>query len=129
MFKFFHHLFNPHCPDCQAEKECISCITLRAQLTQANYERQQLLEAVLNFGKVPETIPVQSEEFKPVFSKHMPWNVRRQMLEQEDRVKAELMKKAEKDRKDIEELEKELKIVSDEKETNNGSNGAVTRIS
>lgn len=125
MFKFFHHLFNPHCPDCIEEKKCSSCDVLRAMLESANYEKAQLLQTILNFGKPPEVVSSPVEDFKPIPSQRMPWNVRRQLLEQEDRAKAKILRDKEKESNEIAKLEKELKIEPEEKEGTNGANRTV----
>ena len=132
MIKFFHKLFNPHCADCRDEDEsskiCSSCEVLRQQLAIANIEKKQLLESILADKVVTEYTPkvMIPEELK---SKTIPWRVRQQMLESDDREKAKLMRKKEEEaaelRKNIpvqstEQLEKELGIVDTEKELKNG---------
>jgi hypothetical protein len=47
--------------------------------------------------------------------KNIPWNVRRQMLEREDRERAKLMKAAPKP-ESVEDLEKELDLASTQRE-------------
>ena len=80
---------------------CNSCETLRGQLESVNFEKKILLDRLLN-----PTVPVAPEkiEYEPIKPKNIPWVVRRQMLEEEDREKARLM------RQKTEELERELKI-------------------
>lgn len=98
MINFIHRLLHPHCPDCiqarQEEKLCESCETLRAQLEIANFEKKQLLDTILSFTKpvveMAETSPIKIDAIVP---KTVPWNVRRQMLENEDRAKAAILKK------------------------------------
>lgn len=119
--RWFHHLFDPHCHDCQIQEEeqrvCQSCETLKMQLSIANIEKKQLLDSILSFTKpaIQEVTHVKPEDVK---SKIMTWNVRKQMLEQEDRRTAALLKDKEKIQKQIDELEKEVGI---EKETENAS--------
>ena len=118
---WFHHLFNPHCVDCehleQEHKVCQSCETLKMQLSIANIEKKQLLDSILSFTKptVQSVTQVRPEDVQP---KIMTWNVRKQMLEAEDRKTASLMQDKEKIQRQIDELEKEVGI---EKETENVS--------
>jgi hypothetical protein len=115
MIKFFHHLFNPHCPECAAEKSCHSCETLRGLLDHEKHEKQQLLDRLLERPK--EEVIVQQEVPK---SNVMSWKLRKSILEADDRKKAELLKKlAEESKlaKENEELEKEL--VTEEKISGN----------
>jgi len=96
-------------------KPCDNCELLRSLLETEKYEKKQMLETILNLGK-PTAPPITEQvEYKPILPKHIPWNVRRQMLEQEDRVKAQLMRDKAKETADIEKLEKELKLVPEEK--------------
>ena len=80
---------------------CNSCETLRGQLESVNFEKKILLDRLLN-----PSVPVvqEKEEYEPIKPKNIPWIVRKQMLEAEDREKAKLM------RLKTEELEKELGI-------------------
>lgn len=94
MFKWLHHILEPHCPECKEEKQdeavCKSCETLRVQLEIANHEKAQMMAALIrpqSSGPVAE--PIQPEAVKP---KTIPWVVRKQMLEAEDRKTAQLMR-------------------------------------
>jgi hypothetical protein len=115
MFKWLHHLFNPHCDLCDARPKCESCEVLREQLALANAEKDKLLRYVLE----PEpslTTPKQGqqdeEEDGPILPKFVPWHVRRQMLESEDRKQAQLLAESKKDQDQaIKQLEKNLGIV------------------
>lgn len=98
------------------EKVCQSCETLRQQLEFSNYEKTQLLNKLL---KEPEPI---KEVVAPQITRprSMPWNVRRQLLEQEDRVKAQRMKDAPKPdvvKESTEDLEKDLQIAEQDRES------------
>lgn len=98
-------------------RRCESCETLREQLAIANGDRERLLKAILDANKPvaavsePET---HSETIAPILPKNVPWRVRREMLENEDRAKAEILRKKELEIKEAtkstEELEKELGI-------------------
>lgn len=94
---------------------CASCEVLKAALTRANFEKDQLLNKLLT-PDVPAEVPkVLTSVSMP---KQMPFAVRRQMLEAEDRVKADTLKRQRieeeelKNKLSIEKLEKELQINS-----------------
>ena len=110
MFHWLHHLINPHCNECHLdkaeEKVCQSCETLKIQLTIANREKDQMLQSILSLTK-PADVEVHNAstqaELDRVKPKMMTWNVRKQMLEAEDRklaaVMAEQNKKAEEEKR------------------------------
>ena len=88
------------------EPPCQSCETLKMQLSIANHEKLEMLNTILSFSKKPEAetpAHVNLEDIKP---KMMTWNVRRQMLEAEDKKTAQLL--AEQKRKTITEQISEL---------------------
>jgi hypothetical protein len=91
----------------KADKICPSCETLRQQLAESNHEKKILMDSLF---KKPEASPVEIREV--TIPKSVPWNVRRQMLEREDREKAKLMKEApipDKTTMEVDDFEKELK--------------------
>lgn len=103
------------------EKPCESCETLRRQLELVNHEKSQLLELVLEKNR-PEPATQIPSNLKPVLPVSLPWRVRQQMLEQEDRQKARVLRQqqeqeelAKKHNTEIESLEKELDIAGEEK--------------
>jgi len=85
---------------------CETCEVLREQLHKSDAERRDLLLRLLDSGKVePPSIP--TEELRPITPQYTPWRVKQQMMEQEDRVKAKLLR----DRSaEIDKLEKEVGI-------------------
>jgi hypothetical protein len=102
------------------EKVCQSCETLRQQLEFSNYEKTQLLTKIL---KEPEPEPKPAEAPQITRPRSIPWNVRRQLLEQEDRVKAQRLRNIPKPdstiavvKEDTADLEKELEIAGKERE-------------
>ena len=113
MSNYFHKLFNPHCPHCKEELEyarvCLSCETLRAQLEISRIENKRLLDRILEKPQ-PEPVSVPMEPTRPV---SVPWNVRRQMLEAEDREKARILRSAP---IPTEELEKDLDLATAQRE-------------
>ena len=85
---------------------CETCEILRFQLEESNRERKELLHKLLNKDE-PKPPVFSEDELKPVQSQFIPWRVRQQMLEAEDRQKARLLNdKA----KEIAELEKAVGI-------------------
>jgi len=147
MFLWLHRLLSPHCPDCQLaameNKVCQSCETLKMQLSIANIEKKQLLESILSLTRPAEIQPPSTQvNPKDAVPKMMTWNVRRQMLEAEDRRTAQILsdqRKTDEDAKkaaskpevqnvtssaniddrtqSIEQLEKELGISEEVKES------------
>lgn len=119
--RWFHQLFNPHCPHCeeQFEKElvCPSCEVLKQQLEVANVQNLRLLDRLTTIPEkeVPQpTVPVT----RP---RHIPWEVRRRMLEVEDRAKADALRNAaQPDKIDVADLEREMGIAEAEREAQSG---------
>jgi hypothetical protein len=62
----------------------------------------------LDKDKVEPPQSVDEREMKPIIPQFTPWRVKQQMLEQEDRAKAVIMRNKE---KEIAELEKELGVA------------------
>jgi hypothetical protein len=83
---------------------CPVCEVLREQLHKSEVERKDLLQRAL--APPPQVVEqkVNEEDFVPIKPQYVPWNVRRQMLEAEDKKQAQLI------RERTAELEKELKI-------------------
>lgn len=101
---------------------CPNCELLKQILEQERFERKEMLNVIIESNK-PKTeyVPVQTpQEFKP---KVVSWRVRQAALEQEDRIKAALLKNKTKEMKDaqvdVSDLEQEMGII--EKERENGS--------
>lgn len=85
---------------------CATCEVLREQLTNSERERRELLTKLLDKGN-PEPLNIEHERPIPITPQFVPWRVKQQMLEAEDRKKSQLMKEK---AQEIEELEKELEI-------------------
>lgn len=86
---------------------CETCEVLRIQLARSERKCDELLEKLLSKQET-EPIPVDKEELQPIKTTNfVPWHIRQQMLEAEDRKKAELVKQRE---KEIAALERELGI-------------------
>lgn len=90
---------------------CKSCETLKAQLEISNYEKKQLLERILEKPVVEKNEP----PVQVTRPHNIPWNVRKQMMEAEDRERARIMREAPKPLT-TDELEKELDIATTERE-------------
>lgn len=105
--ELFYKWFNLELPPA-----CQTCEVLRAQLDESNRERKELLHALLDKGK-PEPESESPKELQPIKPRFTPWHVRQQMLEVEDRKKAQLLREKQKEMDDsrISELEKELDIA------------------
>lgn len=133
MIKWFHHLLNPHCSDCIPV--CQSCENLKdeirhlrengndevellkEQLAFANSQIRELHELFLEKNAVRNEPPVDKTEPKPIQTAFIPWRVKQQMLEREDREAARLKKElAEKEKiqkpveTKIQELEESMDI-------------------
>lgn len=96
-------------------KSCKSCEILKHQLEVVYYEKKRLLDTILD-KPAPESV---REPMISLPSKNIPWAVKRQMLESEDREKAKLLREAPKVNQTpltTEELERDLDIASAERE-------------
>jgi hypothetical protein len=102
--KFFHELMNPHCSECMRESEldsmCESCETLKMQLSLANQREKELLQ-LLVYKQQPLPELVASSDIKPVMPKAIPWRVKQQMLEEQDRERAKVLAEQAKLEKEI----------------------------
>lgn len=117
MVNFFHKLFNPHCPDCKADaiesNTNIAIEVLKSELAAARYDNKFLMNALL--PKQEQTINYEQPKIE-INKTQMPWKVRQQMLEAEDRALAQTNRRIKEEKenaekasaKSTEELEKEL---------------------
>lgn len=87
---------------------CESCELLKMQLHNSEQERKELLNRLLAKNEPVSPLAMVEEEFKPITSQFVPWRVRQQMLEAEDRKSSQLLQQS---AKDIAELEKDLGIT------------------
>lgn len=99
------------------DKPCESCETLKMQLSIANDDKARLLDRLLQ--KPEPEARIDTTELKPIIPRHVPFAVRKQMLEAEDRERARLMRDAPKIT--VDDLEKELDIASTNRESQSSS--------
>lgn len=125
MWHWLHHLLNPHCQECkeaaEENKVCQSCETLKMQLSITNHEKEQMLQTILSLSRPQAEAPPTPVDYEKVKPRMTTWNVRRQMLEAEDRRAAQIL--AEQKKKSVAEqiadLEKEVGIETEVKEETN----------
>ena len=105
---WLHHLLNPHCQLCalatqkeqdflreqdEADRHCDSCEILKLELARMHSLNEKLIDAALEKPVIeerPVTIP---EEIRP---KAVPWKVKRQLLEDNDRETARIRRENDK---------------------------------
>ena len=110
--KFLHEFTHPHCNECSHDQTCKSCETLERQLEIANEDKKKLLEIILERNKVSENDNPPAFNYEQVKPKAIPWSVRRQLLEAEDREKARILNSQNREQQEITKLEKEIGIAS-----------------
>ncbi len=93
MFKWLHHLLNPHCPHCEQLEICKSCEVLERQLEIERARSNLLLDRVAGVNQVSQRTPPEledretEEELKPIRTsrrKFLPFAQRQQMIDQQD---------------------------------------------
>ena len=88
-------------------RHCDTCEVYREQLAKSERERSELLHRLLDKDKAEPQPPVPLDELRSIQPAFVPWRVKQQMLEQEDRKSAQLLRDKE---KEIAELEQELGV-------------------
>lgn len=122
---WWHRFWNPHCEHCQEERRCLTCDVLKIELERANYDNRKLLEQIERIVNPQPILSDQTEELpEPIRPRQVPWGIEKNILEAESRIKARILReKAEeskqfkdqtKDRKTIEDLEKDTGISDEE---------------
>lgn len=71
-------------------KACESCEILKTALERSNYEREKLLNVLLK--RDDPIVEAPAAEPEPLKPRHIPWRIRQQQLEADDRKQAEKMK-------------------------------------
>ena len=104
------HKFSVHCEECNI---CQNCEYLKLELSRQQIINQQLVAKIVSLNKpVPDVeSPFNPKDWEPINKRHIPFRVKRQQLEREDREKLKTVKVDAKTT--TEELEKELNISSD----------------
>lgn len=96
----FHRWWNPHCPDCRDEEEKErhnpTIEILQSELDRITRANERLLAQLIAPAEpikreTTKEIADRLAEMKPV-RQSIPWRVRQQMLEEDDRVKARILK-------------------------------------
>lgn len=106
---------------------CQSCEILKTQLDTANRERAQLLSKLLDKEPESERTTAPAMETMPL-RKHIPWRVKQQMLEAEDRAKAKALRNAaQPDAPSVEDLERDLDVVATEREGQSGKTAGIDK--
>ena len=72
---------------------CESCEVLKLQLAIATEERRRLIDRIVEKPEPEELKQTEPIMLKPVMPTRMSWDVRKQMLEREDRAAAQILKK------------------------------------
>jgi hypothetical protein len=102
-------------------KICEGCEVLKVELAHLHQDNQRLLDKILT----PPTAPIErtGDNVTPILPRRgVPWNARKQMLEENDRHKAKLMKDAPKPSPvdtTLEELESDVLSAEREREISN----------
>ncbi len=98
-------------------KVCETCNVLKMENARLLAENSKLIDRILE--KPVEKVIETTENFKPILPRNTSWNIKRQMLEAEDRKKAQIIKQQNESMKEsTEDLERELNIVEKEREAN-----------
>lgn len=110
------------------EPICVSCESLKQQVEILQHNNNQLLSALTN--KPVGEPRVNTDNLQPLRPYRIPWKQQRQMLEAEDRHRAELLKKKHEEMNPLpiktvasttlEELEKEVGVVDESVGDRNG---------
>lgn len=86
---------------------CAACEILKESLSIERQLNKVLLQKLLEKGNSEPSLVQEKEAYEPIKPQFTPWRVRQQMLEAEDRKKAQLMRDKQ---VEIEKLEKELNV-------------------
>ena len=90
------------------KKPCETCEFLKLELYKAQDLNNRLLERLLEKPVVP--IEVEHELPQPIGSQYVPWHVKKQQLERDDREKFKAIQDAKTEYKNVDQLEKEVGI-------------------
>jgi hypothetical protein len=113
------HKLSFHCEDCLHANDCKNCEHYLHLLEQQRIQIDKLQEYIFELNKPNvKEVEIDLSEIKPIVNnKYVPWSVKRQQLEQEDRERARNLKiqkeMAADSKKTTEQLERELGIISE----------------
>lgn len=105
----------------EEQKVCPACEILKTELNMAHARNIELLNK-LTKEETPVEKPVVPMETLPL-RRHLSWKHRQQILEADDRIKAQAMRNAAQP-DSVEDLEKELDVVAKEREHGTTANSA-----
>lgn len=119
MANWFHRFFNPHCSHCSEERICQTCETLKYEIERLRADNDKLLSKVLKEPTIPQDKEINDKPMLPITNKRIPWAVRREALEAEDRERARLLRSAVRpdSADEIKAFEDELKEVEKRRNT------------
>jgi hypothetical protein len=89
LIDWFHHITQPHCMECN---ECKGCVILKEQLNAERINNKKLIDAIVNQLNPPVREVVEKTREPEEIKTAVPWKVRREMLEREDRIAAQKLK-------------------------------------
>lgn len=129
---------NPHCLHCiqqriaeieQAKENaiCQSCETLKMQNAILNQQNEKLLNKLTS--KEETVQPVTQEPQKVIQTRHVPFSVKRQQLEQESRERAAALRQAALPDSKLREVKPEIKELEQNLGINTGNTDARTEAS
>lgn len=103
----------------ERNRHCESCEILKQVNDQLRMDNEKLLRRVLE--KPEPEVRTEAPEMRTMpLKRHLPWRVKQQMLEAEDRERAKAMRNAAQP-DTVEDLEKELDLVAAEREAQSGT--------
>lgn len=118
MFGWLRELYEIRREHYDRLRHCESCETLRVELGKERREKEMLLQYIITPKDWTPSQPKTEDVPMPVLRGHVPWRVRQQQLEAEDRKeKSRIMEefRARVDPAKTEQLEKEMGIGNGEK--------------
>src|SRR5689334_23184534 len=118
------HLFDPHCVVCAHKNDCKNCELLKEMLEAERWEKRKILDSMLY--KPEQNTQVPQPDHMSFGRKFIPWNIRAEMLQAQDRKKAQVLHDLAEEKKaadllekvHVEQLERELGIESEMSEEN-----------
>ena len=90
------------------KKSCETCEVLKFELSKAHDLNKRLLDKILEKAEVPKETEIENPQ--PIGNQYMPWRVKQQMLEKDDRERFKALQDAKVEYKETSELEREVGI-------------------